>query len=110
MGKRSLEEQKKELETKRAQIDERLRLLNAQEAKAKRKIEDRKKIIVGAIVLAAAQTDSKYKDFLLLTLRRAPKRPQDEAIIASIIADLEAIQPAPTAPDVAPLEPPQEVT
>ena len=110
MVKRSLKEQKKELETKRAQIDERLRLLNAEEAKAKRKVEDRKKIIVGALVLSAAQSGGKYKDFLLATLRRAPKRPQDEAVIASVIGELEAIQPAPPSPIRPPQETPQDAT
>ena len=109
MAKRSLAEQKQELETKRAQIDARLRLLNAEEAKAKRKIDDRKKIIVGALVLAAAQAGGKHKDFLLLTLRRATKRPQDETIIASIIADLEAIQPAPLPPAADPQKTPETV-
>ena len=90
MVHKTLEEQRSELEKQKAQIEARLKAINAKETDAKRKLDTRRKVIVGALVLGAAEAAGPHRDWLLQVLRAATTRPQEKKIIAGLIRDLEA--------------------
>lgn len=94
MTEKTLEERRRALELRQAQIKEQLRRLAARQSAADRKLDTRRKIIVGALVIGAAETTPRHKDWLLGVLRNAPRRPNDVAIIDGLVEALE--QTAPT--------------
>lgn len=74
------------LRRKRSQIDARLALLAAREKAEARKRDARRKIIVGAAVLAHAGLDPFFRVALRELLRRAVTRPIDRAAILDLLA------------------------
>lgn len=90
MARKTLEEQKAELEARRAQIDAKLKQLNARELDRRRRLDTRRKIVVGALVLGAAEVRGASRDWLLRILKAAPDRPQDRDLLRELIAELEA--------------------
>ena len=93
MAEKTLEERRRALELRQAQIKERLRRLAAQQNAADRKLDTRRKIIAGALVIGAAETTPHHRDWLLGVLRNAPRRPNDVAIIDGLIEALEHTSP-----------------
>lgn len=94
MTEKTLEERRRALELRQDQIKEQLRRLAARQSAADRKLDTRRKIIAGALVIGAAETTPHHKDWLLGVLRNAPRRPNDAAIIDGLIEALEHIGPA----------------
>lgn len=90
MVRKTLEEQKAELEARRAQIDAKLKQLNAREMDRKRRLDTRRKIVVGSLVLGAAQVHGANRDWLLRVLKAGPDRPQDRELIKDLIIELQA--------------------
>jgi hypothetical protein len=85
--KRLLEEQKKKIEA-------RLEALSAREKLAERKRDTRRKVIVGAAVLAHAEIDPAFAAELKRVLRRAVQRPADQQTIADIFTEAQAVSSA----------------
>ncbi len=104
MQRRSLEEQKLDLERRRGQIEARLKSISAREASAKRKADTRRKVIIGALVLGTADADTRIRQWLAGLLRGAPQRPGDAAVLAGLIAELEQPQPPAATAAVGPEE------
>lgn len=73
------------LERKKAQIAERLKTLSAQTAERKRKEDARRKIIVGAAVLAHAEHDPMFASRLREALDAAVTRPLDRKTLADLL-------------------------
>lgn len=93
MQRRTLEEQKHDLERKRAQIEARLKAISAREVSATRKTDTRRKVIVGALALGAADASPQHRRWVLGLLQNAPRRAADAAILDGLIADLERQAP-----------------
>lgn len=87
--KTTLEERKAKLEAEKAKLDARLKQLDARAKTEARKLDTRRKILVGALVLGACDVRDGNKEWLLQILRNAPDRKQDRDIIAGLIKELE---------------------
>ncbi|GGE89001.1 mobilization protein C [Niveispirillum cyanobacteriorum] len=90
MVRKTLEEQKAELEARRGQIDAKLKQLNAREMDRKRRLDTRRKVVVGALVLGTVETHDANRHWLLRILKAAPDRLQDRQLIQDLIVELEA--------------------
>jgi len=88
---RPLEEQRAELLGRKCEIEERLRKIDAKAMTERRKIDTRRKVIVGALVLGAAEATGAHRQWLLAVLHAAPSRTQDQEIITGLIAELEGM-------------------
>jgi len=96
--RKTAEEQKAALLAKKAQIEARLKKLEARaKPKADRKLETRKKIVVGAAMLALAKRPDATgpRRSLLNILRGVNASPTNAKVIAEIITELEALPTAP---------------
>lgn len=85
---RPLSEQRQELETRKQQLEARLQQIRAREAEEIRRRDTRRKVVVGALVLGAADTTEHHRAWLLSVLRSAPTRPQDREILEGLIREL----------------------
>ncbi|MBI1273327.1 MAG: mobilization protein C [Alphaproteobacteria bacterium] len=73
------------LERQKAEITAKLRTLSAQETTRKRKEETRRKIIIGAAVLAHAATDPAFGAQLRGVLGKSVTRPVDRKVVADLL-------------------------
>lgn len=94
MPRTGYDEQREKLEKQKAQIEARLKQLDARAKTAARKLDTRRKILVGALVLGAADVRSAHREWLLQILKAAPERPQDREVIQRLIQELETPEPA----------------
>ncbi len=85
MVRRSPSERIAALEARKRQIEAQLAALTAREKQAARRRDARRKIIVGAAVLAHAEIDGRFAALLLDVLRRAVQRPADQLSIADLL-------------------------
>ncbi len=90
MGRLTLDQQKAKLEAQKAQLEARLKKISAKTVAKKRKLDTRRKVLVGALVLNAANTEAGVRAVVLKLLQSAPRRDQDRGVIESLIAELEA--------------------
>jgi hypothetical protein len=67
---------------RKSQIEHQLAAFDAREQEAKRKRDTRRKIIVGAAVLAHAEVDPSFAVMLQSVLQRAVVRPKDRSFLA----------------------------
>jgi len=91
MARKTLEEQKAELEQKKAQLEARLKVIEAKSIAQQRKSDTRRKIIVGALALGAAEARGVNREWLLQILKNAQPRRQDKPIVDGLIKELEAL-------------------
>ena len=68
------------LREKRAQLDARLKKLEAREKEKARKADTRRKVIAGALALEHAEIDPEFGEKLHSLLARFVNRPQDRAL------------------------------
>lgn len=73
------------LERQKAEITAKLKNLSAQEATRKRKEDTRRKIIIGAAVLAHAEIDSAFGRQLRAVLGKSVTRPIDRKVLADLL-------------------------
>lgn len=73
------------LQTKRDQIEQRLKALSVQETARKRKEETRRKIIIGAAVLAHAEVDAQFGALLRAALGKAVTREIDRKVVGDLL-------------------------
>jgi hypothetical protein len=85
--RKSPSQQIEELRKKREQLDARMASLAARQKTEERKRDARRKIIVGAAVLAHAQVDSAFKTALQRALRQAVTRDIDRAAIPDLLGE-----------------------
>lgn len=69
----------------KAQIEAKLAALEARQKSDERKRDTRRKIVVGAAVLAHAERDATFRDALKAALRAAVTRDIDKAAIADML-------------------------
>lgn len=98
MVRKTVEERKAVLEEKKAQIEAELKAISAREAAARRKLETRKKILLGSLMLEIGKTPGDELDWLLLILRAAKPRAQDEASVEALIEEFEAAKTTASVP------------
>ncbi len=67
------------LKAKKAAIEAQIQRLNSAAAKEKRKLDTRRKILVGAVILEEVQRNPKYADWLRALLARSLKQERDRA-------------------------------
>lgn len=90
--RKSPEEQRAALEKQRSQIEARLKAIAAREASAERKADTRRKVVVGALVLGAAEVSASHRQWLITILKNAPRRPADAAVLDDVVATLTSPQ------------------
>lgn len=73
------------LERKQAQIAERLKALTAQETARARKEDTRRKIVIGAAVIAHAEIDEEFAKQLRAVLAKAVTRAVDRKLVADLL-------------------------
>ncbi len=83
--RKSLDEQLAELTRKRDQLEARRLALVAAKKNTDRKLDARRKIIVGAAVLAHAELNPSFSDMLREVLDAAVQRPADRGSIADLL-------------------------
>ena len=84
--RRSASERRAALEEKKKQIEAELAALSARERAAVRKKDTRRKIIIGAAVLAHAELDSAFAIRLREVVNLAVQRPVDREVIADLLS------------------------
>jgi hypothetical protein len=84
--RKSLDDQLAELTRKRDQLEARRLALLAVKKDSDRKLDTRRKIIVGAAVLAHAELNSAFADQLAVLLNLAVTRDIDRSVIAHLLA------------------------
>jgi len=84
MARKTPEEQKEELLRKKAQLEERLRTLEARENTQKRKDDTRRKILVGALCLTHAESKPEFKKWLVEALGKTLAKPADRALFSDL--------------------------
>lgn len=95
MARLTVEEQRKKLAEQKAQIEARLKQLDARAKTEARKLDTRRKIVVGALVLGAAEARDTNRDWLVQLLKAAPAREQDRHLIDDLLQELESNSAAP---------------
>jgi hypothetical protein len=85
MARKTAAERIAELEDRKKQIEAKLASLAAREKLAARKLDTRRKVIVGAAVLAHAEIDAAFASILKEVLAKAIQRPIDIAAIADLL-------------------------
>jgi len=80
MARKTPEEQKAELLKRKAQLEERLKAIEARENSQKRKDDTRRKILVGSVCLSHAELKPDFKKWLMETLQKTLERPADRAL------------------------------
>lgn len=85
MPRKSAAERIAELESRKKQIEAQLASLEAREREAARKRETRRKVVVGAAVLAHAELDPGFASLLRDVLAKAVQRPVDQKVIADLL-------------------------
>lgn len=93
--RKSIDDQIADLTQRREQIEARRLALLAQKKDADRKHDTRRKIVVGAAVLAHAALDPDFAATLREVLSVAVQRPADRAVIADFVPPLPGQEPAP---------------
>ena len=83
--RRTTSERMRILEERMRQIEAQLHALSAREREVERKRDARRKIIVGAAVLAHAELDPNFADMLREILAAAVQRPADRQTIADLL-------------------------
>jgi hypothetical protein len=91
MTRKTGEERMAALEARKKQIEAQLASLAAREKQAAHKRDTRRKVIVGAAVLAHAEIDPRFAVLLRDILQRAVQRPADQANIVDL---LEPVAPS----------------
>ena len=86
MARKTPEEQKAELLKKKAQLEERLKAIDAKESAQKRKDDTRRKILVGALCLTHAEHKPEFKEWLAATLKKTLEKPADIALFTDWLA------------------------
>jgi hypothetical protein len=84
--RKTADERIEELRRKREQLDVRMAKLAAKQKSEARKRDARRKIIVGAAVLAHAEQDRFFRSALRDVLRAAVTRDIDRAVITDLLA------------------------
>ena len=87
------------LREKKAQIDAKLKKLEAREKERARKADTRRKVIAGALALEHAEIDPEFGEKLRSLLARFVNRPQDRALFGLPPKVEEGEGPSPPAPD-----------
>lgn len=85
MARKTSEERIAALEARKKQIEAQLASLEARERDAARKRETRRKVIVGAAVLAHSEIDDAFATILREVLAKAVQRPADQQAIADLL-------------------------
>jgi hypothetical protein len=85
--RKSPSQQLEELRKKREQLDARMASLAARQKTEERKRDARRKIIVGAAVLAHAEVDPGFRAALRTALRAAVTRDIDKAVIPDLLGE-----------------------
>ena len=80
MARKTPEVQKAELLKRKAQLEERLKAIEARESAQKRKEDTRRKILVGAVCLAHAEHKPEFKKWLMETLQKTLEKPAERAL------------------------------
>lgn len=83
-----LDEKRAVLLKRREQLTARLAILETREKAASRRQDARRKIIAGALLIAAARSDIRARLLLVDLAQRATQR--DRAALASVLSELEA--------------------
>lgn len=96
MARKTVEEQKAELEKRKKQLENRIKALEAKQVMQDRKDDTRRKILAGAIVLHHAKLKPDFKKWLASELNRALEKPHDRALFEDWFTEAQGTQPAPT--------------
>lgn len=83
--RRTTSERMHTLEERKRQIEAQLHALSAREREGERKLDTRRKIIVGAAVLAHAELDPNFAETLRHVLGQAVQRPIDRQAVADLL-------------------------
>jgi hypothetical protein len=83
--RRTTSERMRLLEERKRQIEAQLQSLTTREREAERKRETRRKVIVGAAVLAHAELNPNFADQLREILEAAVQRPADRQTLADLL-------------------------
>jgi len=102
MARKTVEEQKAELEKRKKQIENRLKALEAKQTLQERKDDTRRKILAGAIVLHHAKLKPDFQKWLSGELNRALDKPHDRALFKDWWAEASETQPPPAESAVEP--------
>jgi exonuclease III len=86
MVRKSKDEVKKALLEKKAQLEQRLKAIEAKENVQKRKDDARRKIIVGGLCLHHAAEKPDFKKWLAENLEKTLTRPDDRALFSDLLA------------------------
>ena len=89
MVQKTVEDRKAGLQEKKAQIEAKLKAISAREAAARRKLETRKKIVLGSLLFDIGKTTGDDQDWLLKILRAPKSLDQDKVIVAALIEEFE---------------------
>ena len=93
--RKTLDEQLEALKQKKEAIEKQLNAVETRKKETDRKLETRRKIIVGGAVLAHAEIDPDFRRALQAALQKAVA-PKDRSLVADLIRS--GIAAAPTAP------------
>ena len=80
-----MQSKREKLELQKAQIEAKLKALDARESAAKRKLDARRKIIIGGAVMAHAEHDKEFAAALKKALSVAVTRDSDKTVIADLL-------------------------
>lgn len=94
MARKTMEEQKAELLRRKAQLENRLKALEARQTTQERKDDTRRKILAGAIVLHHAKLKPDFKKWLAGELNRSLDKPHDRALFDDWFAEALETRPA----------------
>ncbi len=95
MARKTVEEQKTELEKRKKQLENRIKALEAKQTMQERKDDTRRKILAGAIVLHHAKLKPDFQKWLADELNRSLDKPHDRALFENWFAEALGTQPAP---------------
>lgn len=85
--RRTVSDRVEALEERKRQIEAQLASLTARKREAERKRDTRRKIIVGAAILAHAELNPGFGDQLREVLEQAVQRPQDRQAISDLLGE-----------------------
>lgn len=99
--RRTVSERRAALEERKRQLESELAALNAREKEASRKRDTRRKVIVGAAILAHAELHPAFAAELRHILAQAVTREIDRRDIADLLPNGTSTQPLPAEPKIA---------
>ncbi len=85
MTRKTSEERIAALEARKKQIEAKLASIEARQRVTARKLDTRRKVVVGAAVLAHAEIDAPFAALLREVLIKAVQRPADQQAIADLL-------------------------